>query len=167
MTRDPVIVAVVTAFVFFIGLQLIGTMAPETVVATRLGDKLPEPLEKAIDLTVQTSQLLMTFAYGVLGAIAYLLTKSEDTAVYRSKREFYILVASAASAVTSILFGYFAISAVTFMLTIGIADMRASLVQLPSSLQYLAMVFSVVLLVGGMFARAERLGNEPPKVVDP
>src|ERR1051325_6619700 len=116
---------------------------------------------KAIDLLVDLAKLFITFSYGILGAIAFFVTKSDETPIYRSPGEFATLMGSVTAAVASIYWGHLVITSIIEMLTNNFLALDSARIVWSVRLQYICTVIGAILLVAYVLSRTE---NNGPRV---
>jgi hypothetical protein len=124
-----------------------------------LDGKLTKVQEKAVDLLVDLAKLFITFAYGLLGAISYFITKSDEGSFYRSTRKIAMLVGSAAAAIASIYWGHIIITSIITMLSNDFLTLDSESIVWAVRLQYFCVVVGLMLLVGYVLSHSERIAN--------
>jgi hypothetical protein len=149
-------------FVFIVAEAISYLTVP--IGGSALDGKLDKVHAKAIDLLVDLAKLFITFSYGILGAIAFFVTNSEETPIYRSSGEFGTLVGSVAAAVASIYWGHLIITSIIEMLTNGFLTLDSARIVWSVRLQYICTVVGSVLLVAYVLSRAERMAQHKHRI---
>jgi hypothetical protein len=100
---------------------------------------------KTIEVLIDFTKLLITFALGILGFLGYLLKEKIDIA--NPIWEKIWIVVSGISAIFSIYFGHNIISSISEMLANGYFDFHASIIINSARLQYISLLFSITSII--------------------
>lgn len=137
------------------------------VGGTALDGKLDKVNEKTVDLLVDLAKLFITFAYGILGAIAFFVTKADEIPVYKTTAEFTTITGAATAAVSSIYWGHLLLTSIIEMLSNDFLDLRSPRIVWSVRLQYMSVLVAALLLVTYAVARSERVAERESQIVIP
>jgi len=109
-----------------------------------LNGKLSEAQAKAIDLLVDLTKLFITFALGVIGALAYAVKVRSEKIRIPSSYELSLLIVTAVSALASIYFGHLILTTLIEMLSNDFLTLLAPEIVRSVRAQHVCLLISVL-----------------------
>jgi hypothetical protein len=141
--------SIILVFVF-IGLLICAEFfIPAPRAAVSMNGQLPSTSGKAIDVLINLTSLMITFALAIIGGIAFFLKGALKAEMVITSSPKNILFASGLSAIASVYCGHLIYAAVIDMLSNDFFDPNADFLVWPARLQYLTLLSALLLLLIG------------------